>query len=74
MNVQGTRSRRTRLVHTDRFVIAVDVELVTPIDAPDEPCYEAATIKLLEDVKTHAAAGDIEWLMKHGKVYEAVMA
>ena len=72
MRIEGERQRRTRLIQTDRFVVAVDVELVVPRDDPSEPCYEAETVQLLRYVREHAEAGDIDWLSRHGKVYEAV--
>jgi hypothetical protein len=74
MRIPGERVKRTKLVQTDRFVVAVDVDLVIPPDDPSEPCYEAETIQLLRDIKEHAERGDIEWLVQHGKVYEAVRA
>jgi hypothetical protein len=60
MRIPGERVKRTKLVQTDRFVVAVDVELVIPPDDPSEPCYEAETIQLLRDIKEHAERGDIE--------------
>ncbi len=64
--------KRTRLVQTERYVVAVDVEMVVPVDDPSEPCYEAETIHLLREVKERANAGDLSWLRRHGKVYEAI--
>jgi hypothetical protein len=72
MRIEGERQRRTRLIQTDRFVVAVDVELVVPRDDPSEPCYEAETVQHLRHVRERAEAGDIGWLKQHGKVYEAV--
>lgn len=40
MRVAGERVKRTRLIQTDRYVVAVEVELVVPPDDPSEPCYE----------------------------------
>jgi hypothetical protein len=74
MRVSGERFRRTRLIQTDRFVVAVQVELVIPPDDPSEPCYEAETVQLLREVRQRAEDGDLIWLQKHGKVYEAVEA
>ena len=71
MQVQGLRIKRTRLIQTSRFVVAVDVELVVPPDDPSEPCYEAETVELLRQVREKAETGDIDWLSRHGKVYEA---
>jgi hypothetical protein len=72
VRIPGERLRRVRWVHTDRYVVAVEVEMVIPADDPSEPCYEAETVQLLREVEEHARNGDIEWLRQHGKVYEAV--
>ncbi|HKB04049.1 MAG TPA: hypothetical protein VKD90_17635 [Gemmataceae bacterium] len=72
MRIPGERVKRTRLIQTDRFVVAVDVELVVPPDDPTEPCYEAETVQFLRQVRERAEAGDIGWLRRHGKVYEAL--
>ncbi|HYV39106.1 MAG TPA: hypothetical protein VE988_25695 [Gemmataceae bacterium] len=66
--------KRTRLVQSDKYVVAIDVEMVVPEDDPSEPCYESETIKLLREVAEHAEQGDIAWLHQHGKVYELVGA
>ena len=66
--------KRQRLIQTDQFVIAVEVEMVIPPDDPSEPCYEAETVQLLREIKEHAERGDVAWLSKHGKVYAAVEA
>ena len=72
MRVPGKRIRRTRLVRTDRYVVAVEVEAVIPDADPSEPCYESETVELLREVESRARAGDVEWLRQRGKVYEAV--
>ncbi len=74
MGVPGKRVRRTRLVRTRDFVVAVEVEAVIPEDNASEPCYEAETVQLLRDVEEHAERGDIEWLQQHGRVYQAMEA
>jgi len=74
MKIEGDRIRRTRLIRTDRFVVAVDVELVVPPDDPSEPCYEPETVAFLREVKERAERGDLEWLVSKGKVYTAVDA
>ena len=74
MRIPGQRMKRTRLVQTERYVVAVDVEMVVPVDDPSEPCYEAETINLLREVEERADAGDLAWLRRHGKVYEAIGA
>ena len=74
MQIPGKRIKRTRLVRTDRFVIAVEVEAVIPDADPSEPCFEPATVELLRQVERHARDGDVQWLKQHGKVYAAVEA
>lgn len=74
MNLPGKRIRRTRLVRTDQFVVAVEVEAVIPEADPGEPCFEPQVVELLRQVEIHAKNGDLEWLKQHGKVYAAVEA
>lgn len=64
--------KRTRLVHTDRYVIAVDVEMVVPDEDPSEPCYEAETIARLRQIEERANAGEVDWLKTQGRVYESL--
>jgi hypothetical protein len=72
MRIPGERIKRTRLIQTDRYVVAVDVEMVIPVDDPSEPCYESETVEYLRQVKEHAERGDVAWLTRHGKVYAAL--
>lgn len=74
MRISGKRLKRTRLIHTERYVVAVEVEMVIPPDDPSEPCYEAETVQFIRDVEEHAKKGNIDRLKKNGKVYEAVTA
>ncbi len=74
MRVAGERIKRTRLIQTEKYVIAVEVELVIPPDDPSEPCYESETVKFLREVKERADQGDVAWLTRHGKLYAAVGA
>ena len=74
MNLPGKRVRRTRLVRTDRFVVAVEVEAVIPDADPSEPCYGPEVVELLREVEARARGGDIDWLKLHGKVYAPVEA
>ena len=62
---------RTRLIRTDRYVVAVDVELVIPADVPSEPFYTPETVQLLRQVQEAAERGDEVWLRRHGKIYFA---
>ena len=63
-----------RLIQSEKFVVAVEVEMVIPVDDPSEPCYEAETVQLLREIKEHADQEDVNWLAKRGKVYAAVDA
>ena len=60
MNLSGKRIKRTRLVRTDQFVIAVEVEAIVLDADPSEPVYEPSVGELLRQIETHAKAGDIE--------------
>ena len=74
MRLDGERIKRTRLIQTDKYVVAVEVEMVIPPDDPSEPCYEAETIKFLREVQERAERDEVVWLKQHGKVYAAVDA
>ena len=74
MRIPGQRVKRTRLVQTSKYVVAVNVELVIPDDDPSEPCYEAETVNLLREIQLRAEQGDLEWLKQRGKVYAAIEA
>ena len=74
MRIPGQRIKRKRLIQSDKYVVAVDVEMVVPVDDPTEPCYESETVELLRQVQEHADRGDVAWLTAHGKVYAAVEA
>jgi hypothetical protein len=74
MRIPGQRVKRTRLVQTEKYVVAVEVEMVIPTDDPSEPCYESETVQLLKEVKERAERGDLDWLTRKGKVYAAVGA
>ncbi|MGH7170789.1 MAG: hypothetical protein ACRELG_10960 [Gemmataceae bacterium] len=74
MRVSGERIKRTRLIQTEKYIVAVEVELVIPVDDPSEPCYESDTVQLLREIKERAERGDVDWLMRKGKVYAAVGA
>jgi hypothetical protein len=70
----GQRIKRTRLIQADKYVVAVEVEMVIPVDDRSEQCYEAETVQLLREIKEHAERGDVAWLTERGKVYAAVEA
>jgi hypothetical protein len=61
MRIPGERIKRTRLIQTEKYVVAVEVEMVIPVDDPSEPRYEAETVQLLREVKERAERGDVAW-------------
>ena len=74
MRVLGERIKTTRWLHSDRYVVAVEVAMVIPVDDPSEPCYESETVQWFKEIEDHARLGDVAWLKGVGKVYEAVDA
>ena len=74
MLIPGKRVTKERLIQTDRFIVAVQVEAVIPEADPSEPCYESETVQFLKEVQQRAEQGDREWLMQRGRVYERVAA
>ena len=72
MRIAGERLKRTRLIQSDKYVVAVEVEMVIPVDDPTEPCYEAETVQLLREIQARAETGDVTWLSQNGKVYSAM--
>jgi hypothetical protein len=52
--------------------VAIEVEAVIPDEDPSEPCFEAETVQFLREVESKAKQGDLEWLRRHGRVYQAV--
>ena len=51
MRIEGDRIKRTRLIQSEKFIVALEVEMVIPPDDPSEPCYESETVKLLKEAK-----------------------
>ena len=74
MRIPGERIKVKRLIQTEAYVVAVEVEMVVPVDDPSEPCYESETVQLLREIQEHAERGDVDWLTKKGKVYAALRA
>ena len=74
MRIARQRVKRTRLVQTDRLIVAVEIEMVIPESDQSELCLESETEELLRQVHDHAVEGDIAWLKTKGKVYQLVDA
>jgi len=74
MRIAGKRVRKIRLVRTDQFVVAVEVEAVIPNADPSEACYKSETVELLREAERNARQGNVAWLKQHGKVNAAIGA
>lgn len=66
------REKRKRWVQRGRYAVEVEIEIVYPDDDPSEPCLEPATVRWLDEVARKAQEGDIGYLQKVGRVFEAV--
>ncbi len=61
-------------VRRGRYLVEVPIEVVYSPASPDEPVIEAETARLLDRIAEHAEAGDVDWLKRHGMVYQLVEA
>ena len=52
MRIPGERMKQKRLIQSEKYVVAVEIEMVVPEDDPSEPCYESETIQFLREVKS----------------------
>ena len=66
--------RHNHWVHTELFVVRVEVDAVIPAEDPSETCFEPATLRFLNLVREKADAGDVDWLRTVGEVYARVPA
>ncbi len=66
------REKRKRWVQRGQYAVEVEVEVVYPADYPSEGCLEPATVRWLDELARRAAAGDLEYLQKAGRVFQAV--
>jgi hypothetical protein len=66
------REKRKRWVQRGQYAVEVEVEVLYPEDAPDEATLEPQTLRWLDEVARHAAAGDVAYLQKAGRVFQAV--
>lgn len=69
---RGHSTLMIELIQTDKYVVAVEVEMVVSVDDLTEPCYESETVQFLRDIKEYAVRGDVTWLTEHGRVYAAM--
>ena len=67
------REKRKRWVQRGEYAVEVEVEVVYFEDDPSEACLEPATVRWLDEVSSKAEAGDVEYLQKVGRVFQAVV-
>jgi hypothetical protein len=53
-------------IETPEVLAVFDVPVVYYPSAPKEPFLEPPTVKLLDEARRRAKAGDTRWLKKHG--------
>jgi hypothetical protein len=68
------REKRKRWLQRGDFAVEVEVEVVYPSEGPSEPCLEPATVRWLDEIACRAGKGDVEFLRKVGRVFQAVGA
>jgi hypothetical protein len=67
-----TREKRKRWVQRGEYAVEVEVEVVYPADDPTEACLKPATVRWLDQVAQKAAEGDVDFLRKAGRLFQAV--
>ena len=72
--MQERRETRKHWGQRGYYAVEVEVEVVYPADDPSEACLEPATVRWLDEVARHAEAGDLEYLRKAGRVFQAVVS
>ncbi|HVX87005.1 MAG TPA: hypothetical protein VH253_19630 [Phycisphaerae bacterium] len=66
------REKRKRWVQRGQYAVEVEVEVVYPEDAPEQATLEPQTVRWLDEVARHTAAGDVAYLRRIGRVFQAV--
>lgn len=72
--MQERRETRKRWVQRGHYAVEVEVEVVYPADCPSEPSLEPATARWLDEVARRAEAGDLEFLHKASRVFQALVS
>ena len=66
------REKRKRWVQRGAYAVEVEVEAVYPTEDPSEACLEPATVRWLDEVARKAEEGDVEFLRRAGRLFQAV--
>jgi hypothetical protein len=72
LTMPDRRERRKRWVQRGQYAVEVEVEVIYPEDDPSEPCLEPDTVRRLDEIARKAEEGDLEYLQKVGRVFQAV--
>ena len=66
------REKRKRWVQRGDYAVEVEVEVIYPADDPAEACLEPATVRWLDEVARKAEEGDVDFLRRAGRLFQAV--
>ena len=66
------REKRKRWVQRGEYAVEVEVEVLYPADDPSQACLEPQTVRWLDEVAREAAEGNVEYLQKVGRVFQAI--
>lgn len=70
--MRNRREKRKRWVQRGEYAVEVEVEVVYLEDDRSEPCLGPDTVRWLDEVARKAAEGDLEYLQRAGRVFQAV--
>lgn len=66
------REKRKRWVQRGDYAVEVDVEVIYPAEDASEPCLEPDTLRWLDEIAQKAEQGDVEYLQRAGRVFQAI--
>jgi hypothetical protein len=66
------REKRKRWVQRRDLVVEVEVEVIYPDEDSGEPCLEPEAVRFLDEVGRKAEAGDMAYLRRVGRVFQAI--
>lgn len=70
--LEGRREKRQRWVCRGHYAVRVEVEVVFLDEEPTTALFEPHTLRFMDEVAARAAAGDLDYLRKVGRVYQSV--
>jgi hypothetical protein len=66
------REKRKKWIQRGDYAVEVEVEVIFPADHAGEACLEPATVRWLDEIARRAQEGDVDFLSKAGRVFQAV--